>query len=303
MMVVGFLVALFGFIAAVIVGSCKEDDDAARKIRISNNLKKIKKMNADYWLPVGKDNLNEYVAICERAYSVFSGISDVYNYKKNRKLLHNIYDSFNVFMELSQQLSIGLEPQMASIVYDKMVALIENVEKAYLQELDKLQKTEVECALKSEHQENFKPEDKELETKTISSNSKRIYEIESLLDKLDFFCLNLTDLKFKEDMREICKCTNMIYETGNESNRLYGRFAQYYLPEVVKLCQTYNDLKFGKETEDEQLEELKSAILYMQEPFANILKAVKEDGNIDIKLNIETLKQVTKMDGIASDFS
>ena len=75
------------------------------------------------------------------------------------------------------------------------------------------------------------------------------------------------------------------------------------LPEVVKLCQTYNDLKFGKETEDEQLEELKSAILYMQEPFANILKAVKEDGNIDIKLNIETLKQVTKMDGIASDFS
>ena len=75
------------------------------------------------------------------------------------------------------------------------------------------------------------------------------------------------------------------------------------LPEVVKLCQTYNEIKFGKETEDEQLEELKSAIIYMQEPFSNILKAVKEDGNIDIKLNIETLKQVTKMDGIASDFS
>jgi hypothetical protein len=41
----------------------------------------------------------------------------------------------------------------------------------------------------------------------------------------------------------------------------------------------------------------------MKEPFSNILAAVKEDGNIDIKLNIETLKQVTKIDGISSDFS
>ena len=91
MMALIIIVALFGFIVTVLVVSGKEDDDAARKVKISSNLKKIKKMNADYWLPVGKDNLNEYVAICERAYSVFSGVSDVYNYKKNRKLLHNIY--------------------------------------------------------------------------------------------------------------------------------------------------------------------------------------------------------------------
>ena len=303
MLLIIFMIALFVLMAVVICGTFREENDSCEKTKISGHLSKMQTWNAEHWLLVGGNGLNEeYAKICERAYSIFSGLYDIYNYTKDRKLLYNISDDMDAFAELKQQLSIGLEPKMANVIYNKMLNLLQSVEKSYLYELDKVQKTEDKCSLKESTISEIKAkEDNQLAN--IEENKKRLYEIELLLDKLDFFCLNLDDASFKEKMKEICEYTKAIYDTKNESHRLYGRFAQYYLPEIVKLCQTYNMMKLDKDVKEEQIEEVKEAVLYMKEPFSNILTAVKEDGNIDIKLNIETLKQVAKMDGISSDFS
>ena len=145
--------------------------------------------------------------------------------------------------------------------------------------------------------------------KVFSNNDMHKYtendldKIQNSLDVIKKYCVENDDMGILKDILDLLNLSLEISKNADDS-RMYKKFNTYYLPEMLNMIEQLAELLNARKGAclssyaNDRIEKIKQMLYDLRVPFEKILESLMDDDSTKIDVDLETMRDMLKMDGL-----